>query len=320
MPVKNAKIINFLFFMLKKISIPVIVFLLIIAGIYFVSKTTEKIPVNSAKTEVITTIFPLYDMAKNIGKNKVAVYSLLPPGIEAHSFEPKPSDVVKINRADIFIYTGNLIEPWAGDIIKGADGQQLLAVDTSRNIISHEHEDEHGGVDPHIWLDFDNAKVMALDITNAFTAKDPKNKTFYDKNYRDYTAVLSDLDRLYKNTLSTCKTRTIIYGGHYAFGYLTARYGLEYKAAQGFAPDAEPTASDLVQLVDQIRGEGIKYIFYEELTSPKISEMLAQETDAQILLLNAAHNLSKDQFAQGVSFFDILKTNLENLKIGLQCN
>ena len=85
------------------------------------------------------------------------------------------------------------------------------------------------------------------------------------------------------------------------------------------SPDAEPTAQDLARLVEQIRKDKVKYVFYEELTSPKIAQTIAGETDAKLLLLNAAHNVTKDQLEQGLTFFDILRANLANLKTGLEC-
>ena len=127
------------------------------------------------------------------------------------------------------------------------------------------------------------------------------------------------MDTLYRTTLAACKDKEIVYGGHYAFGYMAKRYGLKYLAAQGVSPDAEPTANDLVKLVEQIEKDKIRYVFYEELTSPKIAETIAGETKAKLLLLNAAHNLSRDQFEQGLSFFDILKKDLENMRVGLEC-
>jgi len=88
-------------------------------GIYAILNIAPKSKINSEKLTIVATIFPLYDFAKNIGQDKVEVSLLLPPGIEAHSFEPKPSDIVKINEPDLFIYTGKFMEPWAEDIIKG---------------------------------------------------------------------------------------------------------------------------------------------------------------------------------------------------------
>lgn len=277
------------------------------------------------KVNVITTLFPLYDMAKHIGGDKAEVFLLLPPGVEAHSFEPKPGDLVKINKADVFIYTGRFMEPWAEKIIRGTTNKKLVIVDASQGTrmiqgVFHDADEPVGSHDPHIWLDFDNAKIMARNISTALEAKDANQKAFFGKNLEKYSTKLSQLDSEYQAALVTCKSKEIVYGGHYAFGYLANRYGLKYRAAQGFAPDAEPTAKNMANLVEQIKKDKVKYIFYEELTSPKIAETLSNETKAKMLLLNAAHNLSKDQFNQGVSFFDILENDLDNLKTGLECH
>jgi len=149
--------------------------------------------------------------------------------------------------------------------------------------------------------------------------KDSPNQTVYQLATDAYVNQLTQLDEKYRTALANCQSKKIIYGGHYAFGYLANRYGLEYFAAQGIAPDAEPTAADLIALVKQLKTEKIKYIFYEELSSPKIAQTIASESSAQMLLLNAAHNLSKEQFDSAWSFLEILENNLANLKIGLGC-
>ncbi|OGW54504.1 MAG: hypothetical protein A2Y81_06860 [Nitrospirae bacterium RBG_13_43_8] len=287
-------------------------------------KKGEKVTTGEKKLKVITTLFPLYDMAKNIGDDKAEVSLLLPPGVEAHSFEPKPSDIVKINEADIFVYTGKFMEPWAEDVIKGAVNKNLIVVDASRGTkmivgVFHDLDEPAGSLDPHIWLDFDNAKIMVKNIVQAFEFKDSADANFYEQKANDYSTKLTELDTSYKKGLATCKSKEIVYGGHYAFGYLAKRYGLKYLAAQGVSPDAEPTANDLVKLVEQVKKGKIKYIFYEELTSPKIAETIAGETSTKLLLLNAAHNVSRDQLDQGFSFFDILKRDLDNLEVGLEC-
>ncbi len=297
---------------------------IILAGSFFACAKRGEEQARVKRLKVITTLFPLYDMAKNIGADKAEVSLLLPPGVEAHSFEPKPSDVVKINEADVFVYTGKFMEPWAEDVIKGAVNKNLIVVDASRGTkmipgVFHDADEPAGSLDPHIWLDFDNAKIMVKNITQAFQLKDDANKDFYEQKANNYSNELTGLDTLYKTTLATCKDREIVYGGHYAFGYLAKRYGLKYLAAQGVSPDAEPTANDLIKLVEQIKKDKIKYVFYEELTSPKIAETIAGETKTKMLLLNAAHNLSRDQFDQGLSFFDVLKKDLENMRVGLEC-
>lgn len=272
--------------------------------------------IKTGKISVVATLFPLYDFAKNIGGDKISAVLLLPPGIEAHAFEPKPSDIVKINLADLFVYTGKFMEPWAEDIVKSISGKNVKAVDSSAsaNLINR-----YGGTDPHIWLDFENAMAMADNILNALLEKDSGSAQYYKKNAVDYKNKLAKLDNDYKKALSKCQNREIVYGGHYAFGYLIKRYGLQYEAAYGISPDSEPSAKDLAKLIEQIKKDKIQYVFYEELISPRLAETLAQETGAQLLLLNPAHNLSKEEYDSGATFISIMENNLKNLSKGLRC-
>lgn len=309
---------------MKKMLFAIGIIAIIILGIFAVLNFSQKSK-STQKLTVVTTLFPLYDFAKTIGGDKVEVSLLLPPGVEAHSFEPKPSDIARINEAGIFIYTGKFMEPWAEDIIKGlTDKNSPKIVNSSDGIemvpgVFHDEDEPAGSMDPHIWLDFDNDKKMIQTIVTALSEKDPANADYYQQNADEYKNKLSALDAEYETSLSKCQSRKIIYGGHYAFGYLARRYNLEYSAAQGVSPDSEPTAQDLVQLVEQIKKDNIKYVFYEELTTPKIAETIANETNAKMLLLNAAHNLTKADFESDVSFLSIMEENLANLKIGLQC-
>lgn len=321
---------------MKKILFIVGAMMLVGAGIFGVSHIAQEkdTTADSRKIAIITTLFPQYDFAKAVGGDKVDVALLLPPGVEAHAYEPKPSDISKINSADIFVYTGEFMEPWAHDIIKGVD-TKVKVVDASAGVtlmeeeegdehreeIGHEDEDghPHSGVDPHIWLDFENASIMAKNIAEALSQVDPENAEYYQNNLRAYQSALAELDVAYKNTLSTCTSKTIIYGGHYAFGYMAKRYGLEYVSAQGFSPDAEPSVKDMIALVEQVKKEKIGYLFYEELTSPKIAETLAHETNTTLLLLNGAHNLTKEEYQSGATFISLMKENLTNLSQGLTC-
>jgi zinc transport system substrate-binding protein len=310
----------------KKI-ICIVTAILVVIALFIIFATKNPKPMEktaSHKIKVVVTLFPLYEFAKNIGKERVEVSLLLPPGVEAHSFEPKPSDLIKINEADIFIYTGKFMEPWAEDIVKSVTNRNLINIDASQGTkmihgMFHDVHEPAGSLDPHIWLDFENAKTMVGNILHALEIKDPVNTDIFKKNADDYRKKLTELDSSYKTALAPCKGKEIVYGGHYAFGYLAQRYDLKYLAAQGFSPDSEPTAKDLSMLVEQIRKDNIKYVFFEELTSPKIADTIANETNTKLLLLNAAHNVSKDQFVQGASFLDIMKSNLDNLKIGLGC-
>lgn len=289
---------------------------------------------SKGKLEVVTTLFPTYDFAKQIGKDKINVSLLLPPGVESHTFEPKPQDVVRINKADVFIYTGKYMEPWAEDLLKGVFSKNLAVVDSSFGIEliaedDHDgvddYEDEHGhhhqgDNDPHMWVDLGNAQTMADTIAKSLADKDSDNREFYLKNAKEYKMKLADLDRRFKETLSTAKHKTIIYGGHFVFGYFAKRYGLEHDSPyDGFSPNAEPSPKAIASLIEKLKQSGIKYIYYEELLDPKVARTISQETGVKLELLHGAHNVSKDELTSGVTFLDIMEDNLKKLRVGLEC-
>lgn len=289
------------------------IFLVLFSIFLFKKNSSQKI---SSKINIVVSLYPLYDFAKEIGQDKVSVSLLLPPGVEAHSFDPKPNDMIRINQSDIFIYTNKYMEPWVSDLLSGITNKKLSIIDASAGI----QLANHGQIDPHVWLDLSNTQTIVDTITKVLVLKDPSNKSFYETNSQNYKLRLNKLDQDYQTGLSHCQKKEIIYGGHYAFGYLASKYNLQYISAQGISPDSEPTAQDLISLVNQIKKNDINYIFYEELSSPKIADVIAQETGANLLMLNSAHNISKDQLAQNLSFITIMENNLSNLRIGLECH
>ena len=278
------------------------------------------------KIKVITTLFPQYDFAKNVGKDKVDVSLLLLPGVEAHSYEPTPKDIINIENADVFIYTGDFMEPWAKKIIDSIKNKELIVVDTSKGISligqehgdEHEDEDNHGGKDPHIWLDPMNAQKMVDNILEGIIKADEQNKDFYYKNGNIYKDKLNKLDADFIEAFKNTKSDTIVYGGHFAFGYFTKRYGLDHVSPySGFSPDAEPSPKRIIELIDTINSSGVKTIYYEELIEPKVADIIAKETGAKMLLLHGAHNISKEELKSGITYIQIMEGNLERLKEGL---
>jgi len=278
------------------------------------------------KLVVVTTLFPLYDFARTIGGDKADVSLILPPGVEAHSFEPKPEDAARVTKADLFVFTNEFMEPWAVKFVKGLNAGNVALVDSSKGVtflkagVEEEgHEGHAGGMDPHIWLDFDNTRIMVDNIAAAMAVRDPANKGYYLANAAAYQAELRKLDDDYKAGLSNCAKREFLHGGHYAFGYLAHRYGLRYESASAVNADAEPTPGKLIALVKQVKAMDLKYVYSEELLSPRVSEMIAKETGATVLLLHGAHNISKEDFDHGATFVSLMRRNLDNLRAGLQC-
>lgn len=292
----------------------------------------EAKPGAAGKLRVVTTIFPVYEFARNLAGDRAEVTMLLPPGMEPHSFEPRPEDIVRVHKADLFVYTNPAMEPWAAGIVKGSGAERLTVVDASRgarllkaNGGGHDHgaekghHEDEGGIDPHLWLDFANAGVMVENIAAALEAKDPANRDFYRANAAAYGAKLAALDERYRSTFATCAKRTFLHGGHFAFGYLANRYGLQYQSAYAASANAEPTPARLAALVKKIRQEGLTVIYTEELLDPRTAETVARETGARVLMLNGVHTIGRDDLARGATFLSLMEQNLDNLKVGLQC-
>lgn len=285
-----------------------------------------------SKQRVITTLFPLYDFAREVGKEKVDVNLLLPPGVEAHSFSPTPKDIVDIHKAAVFIYTGNAMEPWVEDMLKGHQNKDLLVIDASKTLDESEHceggcdhdhgHHEHGEeshMDPHIWLDPVIAKKIVQAIAAGLEKKDPKNKEFYQKNADAYCKKLDDLDKRIKETLKHCQKKTIMYGGHFAFGYFTKRYGLKHVSPyQGFSPNAQPSPKSIIKLIKAVKKDNVKAVYFEELIEPKVARIIKEETGAKLLLLHGAHNVTKKEKADGATYLSIMNGNLDRLKEGLE--
>lgn len=286
------------------------------------------------KLRVVATLFPLYDFAREVSGGRADVMLLLPPGVEPHSFEPKPGDILRLEASDVFIYTGKYMEPWAERVVHPLDRTKVEVVDASagiavkgrghaqgpagRNSAEHVHESP-GDVDPHMWLDFANAQAMVDTILAGFVTKDPANRETYERNAKRYKARLAELDVRYRRGLETCKKRVLVHGGHFAFNYLTRRYGLQYLAAYSGSPDAEPTARRLIEMKELLIRQDVHFIFYEELITPRVAEIISKETGAQLLKLHGAHNVTKEELARGTTFLDLMEENLRNLKAGLEC-
>ena len=242
-----------------KRTVMLIILAMAAMGTAVLAGCTPEVQKSSSKLQVVTTLFPLYDFARIIGGERAEVTMLLPPGMEPHSFEPKPNDIIRISKAGLFIYTNRYMEPWAETILKGIDHRKLRVVDAGQGVSfmkassvdEHDQEghdnhatDVHSGVvDPHIWLDFSNAGLIVNNILAGFVAADPAHALLYRDNAAGLNAGLAALDQRYRAGLSSCATREFLHGGHYTFGYLARRYGLEYHSLSGISSESEPSAA-----------------------------------------------------------------------------
>jgi zinc transport system substrate-binding protein len=316
---------------LKKYS----VCLLLLLSLIFSCQDSQQTEKPDNKLRVIATIFPLYDFARNIGGDKVKVSMLLPPATDAHNYELKPNDIVRISKADLFLYVNMEMEHWAYKVIQATSSNtKLLPVETGNGINMltvtgsgeeedhhhKQHQDHHSSkYDPHIWLDFVNAQKMADNIATALVKIDPRNSDYYLKNAAEYKNKLVVLDNKFTAGLTGCKSRTILHAGHWAFAYLANKYGLKYYSVYNVSADSEPEPQKIMAMIQQIKDIKAPYIYSEELINPRLAETIARETGAGLLKLNNGHTISKAEMSRGVSFLSLMEENLVNLKKGMQC-
>ncbi len=291
--------------------------------------------------QVVATLFPHYDFAKEVVGDLGEVTLLLDPGMESHSFDPSTADMVTINKADVFVYTGPALETWVAQMTDSFS-KDLQVVDLSSQILSEleggrdqdsktneeidkdqeaddtDHADHHHDVDPHIWTSPVYAMEMVKMIRDAVCEADPEHAVTYENNAADYLEKLEKLDEKFKNIVAGGKRKEIVHGGRFALYHFAKEYGVEWEAAYDTCTEqAEPSAKKIVELTEEIKEEKIPVIFCEELMEPKVAKSISEATGAQMLLLHSCHNVSGEDFEKGVTYLELMEQNANNLQIAL---
>ena len=170
---------------------------------------SENTAISSDKLQIVATLFPQYDFAREIAGDKADVILLAPAGADGHTYEPTPTEIIKITKSDMFIYTGKHMEAWADRIITSVNSQNLKIVDVSENIDlkqgGHNHMGHTENYDPHIWTEPNNAKIMVDNITKALCDIDDKNADYYKTRAEEYKLELDMLDKNFAETVAEAK-------------------------------------------------------------------------------------------------------------------
>ena len=277
------------------------------------------------KLKIVATLFPTYDFARAIGGDRVQVRLLLTPGKESHSYEPSTGDVMDIDGCGVFIWTGEYMEPWVPGLLEGLEGEPLV-VDASSGVElaeeeeqAHDHGGHHHELDPHIWTSPVNCLTMVDGILSAMTAADPENADYYAANAETLKAELKSLDREFREITADGGTKKIYHGGRFSMYYFVREYGLDWEAAyDSCSSDTEPSVRRVCEMIDEMREEGARAVFYEELSNNSVARLIADETGAEPLLLHSCHNLSQEEWDRGETYVSLMKKNAENLKEALR--
>lgn len=268
---------------------------------------------------VLVSFHPLYEFTKEIGKEKIDVYTIIPLGIEPHDWEPTIQDLQKMQQADMIIINGVGFETWLEDFV--TNNPNTVIVDTSNDIELiggsdiHENDEQQDeeytdrlNKDPHIWLDPVLAKKQVENIASALVKLDPKNTEYYNKNADAYNAKLNILDNKIRTSLTTCNKKDFI-AFHNAFAYFAKEYDLNQHTIVGVNPQAEPTATILQKIIENTKSLDLNIIFTEEAVNPGISEVLANEIGGKVLVLSTIEISDENK-----DYVSRMEQNLANLK------
>jgi len=247
-------------------------------------------PCHAEKIRVIASIAPLSDFVEQVGRDKVDVKLLLPPGASPHIYEPTPKGVKDIAHAAIFVKIGAGLEFWAEKIVSSSGNRHLIVVDSSSGVpfikeqeTHHEHSSSDN--DPHFWLDPVIAGSIVTKIEKALAETDPENALFYKENASLYKEKLSRLDREISDRVKTFRTKEYI-TFHPAWNYFSKRYGLKVVGVIEESPGKEPGPRHLARIIREIKGLGSRVVFVEPQFNPKIAEVIAKEGNAKVVSLD----------------------------------
>lgn len=313
--------------------------LLFLAALVFTAALIGCAPNPAAKPDgkinIVTTIFPQYDFARQITGGRANITMLLKPGAESHSYEPSPQDILKIKNSSVFIYTGGESDEWVKKILASLDTSQMKIIalldcvpaveeelvegmQDEEEEHEHEHEDEPA-YDEHVWTSPRNAKLIVQKIADTLCAVDTPNAAVYRQNAQNYTAELDKLDADFRALLGGAQRKTLIFGDRFPFRYFADAYGLNYFAAfPGCSTETEASAATVKFLIDKVKAEKIPVVFHIELSNEKMANTVAEASGAKIMLLHSAHNISKADFEKGLTYLELMKQNVLNLKEALQ--
>ena len=274
------------------------------------------------KLAIVTTTYPLTFLVQRIGGDRISVVQLIKPGVEAHDFEPAPSDIRTIAGADVFFYNHPALEGWALAAASATGSGPPNAIQTVN--IESQGED-HGGqaiddanFDPHVWLNPLHAQKQAEKITAALVTADPGGSAAYMRNADDLDAELREIDELIATRLSGCALDTVIVS-HLAYGHMAERYGFNQVGLAGLSPEFESGPSHIASVITLIDDLGIKHILQEPIVSRRLAETVAAETGTGILVLHPLAVRTADEARAGADYISIMEANAETLRTALQC-
>jgi len=284
----------------------------------------DNVPASSEKIKIVATNFALYDFARVYESAGIDAQMLIAPGSESHDLEATLSDISVISSADIFVYAGGESDKWVDDVFEalGDAGEgivRICALDLVEAVHEehvHENGESHSGEDEHVWTSIPNAELIINEIRSAILRCDETKASALDS--AGYIAELERLDKDYREAVASAERNNIVVADRFPFVYMAQEYGLEYTAAfDGCTSNVEVPLAVINSLISEVKSDGIPAVFYIEFSDMTAVNSVCGETGAAPLLLHSCHNVTKAEFESGVTYLDLMRQNLENLKTAL---
>ena len=325
------------------------ILILTISSLLFATGARQQARPGDGRINVTSLTFPSYDFVRAIAGDRVNLSLLTSPGMESHSFEPSPRDIIAIRNSDLFIYPGGQGSLWMDRVLESAgivgshniagSGPRILRLIDIVEALEEEfvegmevyhgyelqrehdhHHDHHDDpeLDEHVWTSPRNAILIVSALAEVLSELDGGNADFYRENARVYIAQLREIDAAFQAVLDGARRNTILVGDRFPFRYLAFHYGFNYYAAfSGCSTDTEPSAATVAFLINQVRMLQLPVVFHIELSTERIADTISEATGARKLLLHSGHNLSMRDFNTGLTYLDIQRSNVENLRAAL---
>lgn len=290
------------------------------------------------KLRIVCTVYPVYEFTREIVQDKADVKLLVKPGSDPHSWELSTDDMMLLEEADLLVANGASMEPWLDTCLDALENKELQVCiasegldlitfgetinDAFEEFEGHDEDEEHeehghdhsvNGTDPHTWLSFDNAMSELENILNALISIDGANQAFYENNF---DRVMSDIESLKAeatNDLLGMKDATIVVS-HEAFGYFCKQFGMLQMPVEGISSDSEPDAMTLALIIDFVRANDIKTIYYDSIINPAAAAVISEETGCELVQLHSFGSVTGEEFSNGLSYVQAMQENINALK------
>lgn len=235
-------------------------------------------PLKVASLSTITT-----DIARNVGGELIQLDALVKPGVDPHEFQPAPSDIKIISKADLVLTTGKGIEGYLSKL-KETVGNKEKFIDTGKNISALKLEEDGKKIeDPHWWHSISNVEKATVVIRDQFIKSDPANKATYEKNADAYLTKLAALKKWANQALSVLpREKRKLVTSHDAFQYLARDFGFQIYAVEGVSTSEQPSSKKVAGLIQLIKDQQVKAIFAENIENPKVLKEITKETGAKL--------------------------------------